>query len=268
MPKNVGSPSQSDAASTAARHFDDVKSGRPGSMNRFNRTRPLSKFEREALNAPIESVYLYNISPIFKWQKDFRGLGTITLFPRRAEQEYSEPIVLAKRLVRTYDGGNRIQRLMVETPLEIVEDFLACSNDNPTRTENNLQSYGAFFVIGCAIEELDKPERQAILDEAELRHRTRLHEKVAGGDALANSPIRSLIGEVEKKAALYLHSVGELSDLPDWVARRAKLNTTDECPFCGFENKRGGAKCRNCSEILDFDLYEKLKKERQSKKAS
>lgn len=264
MPRNVATPDQAARASSAVANFDNVRTGARGNMNKFSRTRPLTKFEREALNAPIEAVYLYNISPIFKWQKDYPGLGIISLFPRRADQDYSDPITLAKRLVRTFDGGNRIQRLMVETPLEIVEDFLVCSPDFPGRPENNLTKWGAFYTIGQPIEKFNETERQDILDDAELKHRNKLHEMVASADALKNGPMHSLIGETHKKAALYLNSVEQM-ELPDWVARRAKLNPTEECPFCGFENKRGIAKCHNCKEVLDVALYAKLQADRKGK---
>ncbi len=259
MAKNIASPQQSAAAASAVEGFADVRTGRGGSMNKFSRTRPLTRFEREALTSPIEAVYIYNISPIFKWQKDYPGLGMMTMFPRRAEQEYSDPIILEKRLVRTFDGGNRIQRLMVETPLELAQDFLVCSPEYPGRPQNNLTTYGLFYTTGKRIEEVATAARQEILDKAELAHRNKLLEKVSDADAYHNSSnLQYAISEVHRQAALYLQAVGAISDLPDWVSRRAKLNATDECAFCGFDNKRGVAKCRNCGEILNHELYAKL----------
>lgn len=261
MPRNVASPEQSAVA--------QAQTAAIPASNRFSRVRPFTRFEREALNAPVESVFLYNISTIFKWSKDYPGLGALTVFPRKQEQEYSDAISFEKHLVRTYDGGNRIQRLMVETPLEIVEDFLVCSPDYPGRPQNNLVGYGCFYTIGQPLEKFTAHERQDILDGAELKARTKYHEKVAEADAFNNSPnLQWAVVEVHKQSALYLHEVGEISELPDWVARRAKLNTTDECQFCGFANKRGVAKCRNCSEILDQELYAKLTAARDKKKTS
>lgn len=258
MPRNVATPEQSSAARAQVQNFPN--------QNRFKRTRPLTSFERKALQAPVEGVYLYNISPIYKWQKNFNGLGMLTLFPRKADEPYSPAIVLGNRLVRTFDGGNNIQRLMVEEPLEIAEDFMVCSKEYPGRPENNLTGYGVFYTIGQPIDDFTPAERQDILDDAELKHRNKLHENVARGDAFYNSSnLQYAIGELEKKSALYLHEVEQM-ELPDWVARRAKLNPTAECRFCGFENKRGIAKCRNCHEILDPALYAKLQAD--SKKPS
>lgn len=252
MPRNVATPQQSAQAEQVVQNLRN--------QNKFNRTRPLTKFEREALNAPIEAVYMYNISPIWKWQKDYPGLGTLTLFPRRSEQQYSDAIVLEKRMVRAFDGGNRIQRLMVETPLEIVEDFLVCSRDYPGRPQNNLLEFGCFYTVGQPIEDVPAKERQVILDDAELKHRNKCLEFVGQADALASSPnMQAMVVEVHRKCALFL------GEERDWVQRRAKLNPTEECPFCGFDNRRGVAKCKNCAEILDLKLYETLKAKHASK---
>jgi hypothetical protein len=261
MPQRIASPEQSQVAKAAMSDFSDVRTGAGGAANRYKRTRPLSKFEREALRTPVDTVYGYNISPIFLWRKEYPRLGIITLRPRKDDEPYSEPVILDKRLVRPFDGGNSIQRLMVEMPLDLMQDFFVCSPEFPGRPENNLLSYGCFYTVGNSIEELKPDERQKILDEAELKHRNRCLEKINSADAMQNTPFRSCIGEVHKKCALYAQQVGIISELPDWVSRRGKLNTTSECVFCGFENKRGVAKCRNCHEILDKDLYNKLQKE-------
>jgi len=260
-PRNVASPEQSAAAREQVRNI-------PG-QNKLSKVRPLSRFEREALTAPIESVYIYNISPIFKWQKDFPGLGTMTILPapwRTASQFgstaqlYNDPIELIRRMVRPYDGGNRVQRLMVETPLEIAQDMLACSPYFPGRPENNLQLYGCFYTIGKSLDDHSPDERQKILDEAEAKHVNICLEFIARADALADSPFKPV--EVHKKCALFM------GEERDWVARRGKLNATEECPFCGFENKRGIAKCRNCHEVIDAEKYAELQKSAKSKKAS
>ena len=263
----VATPSQAAAAAAAVSEFSDVRTGKGGGVNKFSRTRPLTRFEREALRQPIEAVYVYNISPIFSWRKDYPGLGMMSLFARKADQKYSDAIVLSKRLVRTFDGGNRIQRLMVETPLELVQDFLVCSPEFPGRPENNLTGYGCFYTVGEPIESLDPAAQQKILDEAELKHVNKLHNLVAQADSFYNSSnMQFAIVEVHRKAALYL------GEERDWVARRAKLNPTAECPFCGYENRRGVAKCRNCHETLDVKLYaelqEQVKKGAKEKKAS
>jgi hypothetical protein len=268
MPPKVATPAQAEAAKTAAAGMQDLRTGAPGSGNRFQRTRPLTKFERDALRQPVGVIYVYNVSPIFKWHKDFPGLGPMNLQPRREDQRVSDPIEIIDRLVRGFDGGNGIRRLMVENPRDIVEDFLCCSPEFPGRQENNLTRYGCFFLEDTPLDELPQDEQEKILDAAELEHRNRLHEKVGDADALQNTQFRVCIGEIHRKAALYLHKVGDIAELPDWVQRRSKLNTTDECRFCGYDNKRGIPKCRNCHEVLDQEAYDRLKGEGGKKKKS
>lgn len=258
----VASPQQSEAAKQATAGYTDVKTGSGGTMNRFSRTRPLTRFERKALESGVEKVCIYNISPIWNYEKFYPGLGPLVLRARDEDKEYWGPTILEKNLVRTFDGGNRIQRLMVETPLEIVEDFFVCSPEFPGRPENRLHRFGAFFTVGESLDEMPGHQRQQILDEAELKSRNWMHELVGHADSFYNSSnMQYAIVEIHKKAALYLHKVGNISELPDWVAKRAKLTTTAECPFCGFENKRSVVKCRNCHEVLDKEGYAKLQKE-------
>ena len=262
----VASPQQAAAAQAAAATMTDIRNpSNPGSGNRFQRTRPLTKFERDALRVAVPTVYIYNISPIFKWAKDYPGLGPMTLMPRKEDERVSEPIALIDRLVRGFDGGNGIRRLMVENPIDIVQDFLCCSPDFPGRPQNNLTRFGCFYTEGIPLSEMSEEEQNRILDAAELEHRNRLHEKVGDGDALQNTQFRACVGEVHRKAALYLQKVGDIQELPDWVQRRAKLNTTEECPFCGYEGKRGTPVCRNCREVLDEAKYKEMKAKRGKK---
>jgi hypothetical protein len=242
----------------------DVRTGQGGGKNRMDRSRPLSRFERNALKAPVERVFVYNVSPIFTWQKMFKGLGAMTLQVCPEGKDYTDPVILETRLVRPFDGGNGTKRFMVEEPLDIVQDFLVCSSDYPMRPENNLTRYGCFYTEGAPIEEI--AERDLILADARLNHLNRCLEKVQEADALMSTQFRACIVEVHRKCALFLQKVGEITELPDWVSRRAKANTLDECRFCGFDNKRGVAVCRNCREVLDQDLYDKLKAESGKKK--
>lgn len=263
MAKNIGSIEQAAAAEQATKKMvgHDIYKGFNKDSQKFANNQKFSRFEREALQMPIDAVYIYNISPIFKWQKDFAGLGTLTLFPRKSDQKVSDPVVISDRMVRAYDGGNRVQKKMIETPLEIVEDFLACSTDYPGRPENNLTSWGAFFTVGKSLEEMDPREAQVIIDEAELKHQNKCEQKVAEADALSRSPnLNGCVVEMHRKCALYLGLKR------DWVASRDKLNATEECVWCGFDNKRGVVKCRNCHEVLDPTKYKEMSEARDVKK--
>ena len=267
MPPRIANPAESAKAQQATAGMTDVKTGAGGGVNRFKNKRPLTRFERMALKAPVDAVFLYNISPIFHWKKDYPGLGTLNLPPRRDDQECSDSVAILQNLVRAFDGGDSTQRFMVEVPIDIAQDFFVCSPEFPSRPENNLLNYGCFYTEGKPLEEFAAEERQKILDEAELKHRNRLHELVAQADSFYNSAnMQYAIVEVHKQAALYLQSKGNILELPDWVARRAKLNTTEECRFCGFENKRNVVVCRNCREVLDQEGSDKLKSKSKKKK--
>ena len=267
MPPKVATPQQAAAAQAAAATMTDVRNpNATGSGNRFQRTRPLTKFERDALRVPVPCVYVYNISPIFKWAKDYPGLGPMTLMPRKEDERVSAADRSACRLVRRLrwrkrnppTHGRESARHRAGFPL-----LLAGFPRAPGK-----QSHALRLLLHRRNSPLEMPkeEQEKILDAAELEHRNRLHEKVGEADALQNTQFRVCITEVNRKAALYLHRTGDIQELPDWVQRRSKLNTTEECRFCGFENRRGIVKCRNCHEVLDQEAYDALKKNRQEER--
>jgi hypothetical protein len=259
MPPKVAGPAQSAQAQSAAAGMTDVRTGQGGGRNSMTRVRPLTRFERKAMEANVDAVYVYNVSPIFQWQKIFAGLGALTIQKCPEGKPYTDAICIERRLVRPFDGGNNTQKQMVEEPLDIVQDALVCSPDYPMRPENNLTRYGCFYTVGVPIEETE--DRDKIIAEAVLNHTNRCLEKVQEADALVNTQWVSCIVEIHRKAALHLQTIGEISELPDWVSRRSKpKNALAECPFCGFEGKPGTPICKNCKEVLDPEKYEALKK--------
>ena len=258
----IATPQQAQAALEQTGGFTDVKSGKSGRQNRMN-TRPLTKFERESLAAPVDAVYLYNVSPIWKHTKEFKGLGTVTLARRKEDAVVSIPTIIERRMVRGHDGGGGIRRLMVETPSDIADDFLCISKEIFSRPENSLVEFGCFR-ISKPLEDLEDEERLDILDAAELKHRNKCREFVLHADALWNSQWRACVVEVHRKCALYLFQTEQL-ELPEWVSKRGKVRQTEECPVCAFENKRGVMKCQNCREVLDEAAYAKWQKSRESK---
>lgn len=238
--------------------------GRVTAINQRNKIarQPLSKFERKALNQETEAVYIYNISPIFRWERFFAGLGNLILLPRKDSETVSEPLILAKRLVRHYDAGDRRSNHMVEEPVEIAEDFLRCSKEFPTRDDNNLTNYGCFMTVGLPIDQMLKSDQQRIIEESDLKHRNKCREKVFEADGWSNdATTRRWITEMQRKCALFL---GE-AEGRQWVTMRGAAtdkSKTKECQFCGFDCKLTAVKCQNCREIIDQAGYDELKKKK------
>ena len=44
-----------------------------------------------------------------------------------------------------------------------------------------------------------------------------------------------------------------------WAASVASSTSQEECPWCGGSNKPGVAVCFNCKEVLNQELYDRLK---------
>lgn len=222
--------------------------------NRVNKQR-LSKFERKALQQETDVVYIYNVSPIFKWPRTFQGLGRMLLMPRKENERVSAPLVLNKRIVRHYDKGEGVLAHMIEEPIELGDDFLRKGN---AEDRNDLTNYGCFSLTNNKLEDLPADARERILLEAETKHLNVCRQKVFEADSWASDPVmRRWICEIHRRCALFLH---EEKGRP-WVTSRGveKRPDTKECQFCGYDCKPTAVKCPNCKEIIDAAEYTKMK---------
>lgn len=246
MPRNVATPEQAARAKSATTEIVNE--------NKFLGTRPLTKMDRRVLQNAPPDVFVYNVSPIWQWNRPVVGRGEVVIQKRKADAVVSDPLEVPGALIRDYDAGNRVRRAYVEEGLDLVEDILCCSSDYPGMPQNNLTHYGVFYLVGKRLEDLPEEKQQEILFEANSKHDAKCREKVLEADQLWSNPqTKSWITDMYRQCALHVNEERE------WVAKRGKPSRLAECPFCGWEHKPGLAKCPNCHEILDKKLYEKLK---------
>ena len=244
---------------------------RAAGIDRGNRMRkdPLSKFERRALEQDTTAVYIYNISPIFRWQRLMQGIGNFIIPVRKATETVSRALILSKRFVRSYDAGDGRVAHMVEEPEEVAEDLLRCSKQFPEREENNLLSYGCFMTVGKPLEALAAAEREKLMADADAAHRKRCREKVFEADGWADAAVqRNWITEMHRQCALFVLSPEELS-ARRWVTSRGPASEpkkTKECPECGYDVKLAAFICPNCKAHIDEKLEAAYREQQQQKK--
>lgn len=230
--------------------------------NIFNKNSPLTKFERKQLATETDAVYIYNVSPIWSWRKDFPRFGPVTVPKCNPGQRVTEPLVLDKRIIRPFDKGNRLQGHMIEEPIEIAEDLLCCSQDYPGRPENNKLLFGCFYLVNTSLADLSDKKRDDEIGRAVDRHIEKCLIKVDEADTLAIQH-RDWITKMYVECAVYLEAKGllNLSEHP-WVTKRGKRGQQEdmkECSFCAFPIKATAVVCTNCKEIIDQAGYDKLK---------
>ena len=216
-------------------------------------TRGLTRTDRRLLAQGGETYYIYNVSPIWSWSRPIQNKGNVFIPKRGKDEKVSMAAEVPPFLVRDFDKGNGTRQQMLEEGIAITEDILGCSTEYPGLAANNLLNYGCFYTT-TPFEELPEEKQQALLDEANQKHHVMCQEKILEADQLHSANHTAWITEMYRLCALF-----EKEDRP-WVAKRGKQNPTEECRFCGWENKRGIAKCANCKEIVNQELYDELKK--------
>lgn len=250
MPKNVfGAPT---IAPKAEKGIDALIS-----QGNTRGVRGLSKSERRMLAQGGPDIYIYNVSPIWEWHRPVPGRGEVIVQKCKQGEKVSAPLVVPNIVTRDFDRGSGVRQMYAEEGLDLAQDILGCSEEMPGHPMNNLVGYGCFYIVGKKFEDLPVSEQQRILDEANDKHNQKCREKVLEADQLWSNPVsKGWLTDMYRLCAIH---IGEERE---WVAKRGRSSPVQECPFCGWEVKRGIAKCTNCREILDKELYEKLKADR------
>jgi hypothetical protein len=269
MPRNVATPQQSAqvqkevGVGSGFGEASGIRVGNEIGSNRVAGVRPLRKSDRRLLESGEPSIYIYNVSPIFQWNANSGGRSFGAILKRGPlPAKLSVPLVIPGAIVRDYDAGNRFRNTYTEMGIDIAEDILQCSKEMPGLPQNDLTGYGCFYLIGKSFEELPEPEREKIYSEARAKHEEKCRLRVLEGDQLADSEVtRRWITDVYRLCGIFLAEECGDKTMYDrrWISKRGKSTPVAECPFCGYEHKSGLARCPNCKEILDQELYDSLK---------
>jgi hypothetical protein len=263
MPRPVATPQQ---VARAQAETGGIKPGQMGGLpeNRILGVRGLRKAERKALERGGPEIYIYNVSPVWTWERPVEGRGTVKIPARKPEQVVSEALVLPAIIVRDYDAGNRLRQQYTEEGESIAEDILCCSKEMPGLPQNDLTGYGCFYLVGKRFEELSKTEQDELIADATFKHDQKCMERVLEADQMADSErTRGGVVAIDRRCAVYLASKGDKSIYERrWVSARGKEHKPKvvECAFCGTENKPNIAICPTCKNVIDQARYDELTK--------
>ena len=271
--------------------FPDAKTGSYGDGERMakvrkytdsrnsQRVQPMIRSQLESLKGGVE-CFIYNVSPIFQWERGYKGLGTF-LIQRRPEvgqvlildgKEHtvteadikgrfrvSQPLCIAHAYRQSYDKGDNRRIPYVEYGEEIAESLVGNSKIYPPdllHPTNNLENWGVFIAYGTPYDKLPKAEQDALFLKASIAHETRCREKVATADRNINR-FPSAVLEVHRQCALF---VGEERQ---WVTTRGDISKklgNIECPYCASSIKPSVVVCPNCKEVVNQEKYDAMKK--------
>jgi hypothetical protein len=233
-------------------------------LNNRRRTK-LTKFqEHELEEGQKHPVYIYNVSPIHRWDRYQGQLGTLVINKCDDGQRVSEPLIIPGCIVRYFDKGFGKQEAMIEGGMEIAEDICGCSKEYPPDSPtSNLTNYGV-FILQKPIDEYPEKKQLEFINEALQKLIPQLQLRIQEADQWwqgVPAPVyKGLIVSIHRDALrLYNELTGSKEERP-WATIRYQGKATEECKFCGFANRSGVVKCQNCHEILDTEQYEKLKK--------
>lgn len=222
---------------------------------------PLTKFQQKQID-DASPIYIYNVSPIHEWPRFQGQLGTLTIRKKPADAELSEPLIVPGIVPRRFDKGLGRQEWFLDSGMEVAEDICGCSKEYPAESaNNNLLNFGVFITTE-PFAELTKKEQEKILDAANLKLDAKLRQLILEADQFASQKHENWIADIHRAALQALNEMTDGQEERPWAPiRTTKRNVA--CQFCGVNNKAGVAKCANCHEIIDHELYERLTKKKE-----
>lgn len=194
-------------------------------------------------------VYIFNVGP---WSHDQRtGAGRFQIPACEEGKQYSEPVIIPGIFSHLYPQDEKSMRRIDEDGYAVALDVVGIGVGlAPT---NALTRYGVAICrqwppskseVAKAWEALRVGELNLLVTEA--------NRAMAQGPAEVDKTIR----ERHYQAARMLKKT--VAECP-WLGQ-AVANTSNnvDCKFCGEPIKPNLAKCPNCKEIVNKELYQKL----------
>lgn len=231
------------------------------------RIQPLTRSQMKNL-ADSKPVYIYNVGTIsfcglaYAGHAPYQGqLGTVVIPLREPGERVSKPYKVAGKIFRWYDKGLGRKEAFEEEGIDVAEDICGCSKEYPAPSlNNNLTTYGV-FITRSLFEDLPKKEQEKLIEEATAKFIEKLRELILRADQMhaGSDQEKKGIGQIHRDALnAFNRETGSKEERP-WAPVRYSAKSVD-CPFCGTGNKPNTAKCANCHEIINQELYDQLKK--------
>ena len=257
--------------------------------------RPLTPFEAKQLaEGEFNPIYIYNVSPIHRWQRPQGQLGTIVIPCRKWTDPVSFPVPIKGAIVRWYKSGLGSEQPFIEGGQEIVEDICGFGPSYGARHQNSdLSAYGVFIspkpfdtpflpeakqaLLRAASEKerehllkeflVPKSEQKELIHEATQKLISVLQGRILEADNwhMGGSNTRPFIGDWSRLCLkAFNHITGKKESKP-WAEVMVD-EALESCVYCGNSNKPNLPVCPNCKNVLDQDAFDAIKAEQATKK--
>jgi hypothetical protein len=260
--------------------------------------RPLTPFEAQQLaDGELNPIYIYNVSPIHRWQRPQGQLGTIVIPCRKWEEPISFPVSIKGAIVRWYKSGLGSEQPFIEGGRDIVEDVCGFGPSYGGRHENaNLSNYGVFISPKPFTETFLPQAKQEMLRSATGRERERLLGEflvpLAEQQQLIRDATQKLLSILQARILeadnwymggaasrkflehcdwnreclkAFNHITGKKESKP-WAGVMVD-EALEACVFCGNMNKPNLIVCPNCKNTLDPVAFAKAESELKARAA-
>lgn len=260
-------------------------------ISRLNERRDeqMSEFEARQVDEGAKNpIHIYNVSKIDQHDQNHGGqLGTKRIERCESGQQVSKPTLVDGVVARRYDAGFGKRRWMLEDGMDIAMDLCGCNPKYPSENaNNNLLNYGV-FISRRPFEELVErregetdPQYQRRLEKEQTKilvapmaaYEKKLRSRILEADRYHSTPKAD--GSPDPKTFIVQIHLDALNALNEMIVTRGQAEETrpwapvgyktgasqKDCRFCGRLMPFDKPKCPTCGEIVDQELYDKMKK--------
>lgn len=196
-----------------------------------------------------KQVYIFNVGPWNHMQ--YVGAGAFNIPACPEGKAYSEPVILPGIFGHLYPNDEKTMRRIDEDGWKVAQDILGIGPGLSPR--NSLTRYG---VSACKQWPPSKSEVAQAWEALRQGEFADIIKEANSAAAQGEKAMEQTINERHFQVARILKKTK--AECP-WT-ERATANTSNnvDCKFCGDPIKPNLAKCPNCKEIINKELYEKL----------
>ena len=251
--------------------------------------RPLTPYEAQQLaDGELNMIYIYNVSPIHKWEKPQGQLGTIVIPVRAWDKPVSIPFPIKGAIVRWVKTGLGLDQPFIEGGMEIARDVCGVAQGVESHPSSRLTNYGVFITTrpfdaeylseakrkklasASKVEAerllleyvIPKHEQKELIGEATQKLLGDLQSRILEADNwhMGGSDQRRYIGAWHRECLkAFNHITGKKESRP-WASIMIE-ETLESCGFCGTMIKPNLIVCPNCKNVLNPSAYEAMKEE-------
>jgi hypothetical protein len=194
-------------------------------------------------------VYIFNVGP---WEhRQWMGFGRFFVPACEEGKAHSDPLIIPGIFSHLYPNDEKSMRRIDEDGFHVAQQIVGIGA--------HLSPSNALTRYGVAICRQWPPTKKEVADAFEALRVGELNTLIAEANtAMAQGPtaVEQTIRERHYQAARLLKKT--TAECPWLVRSAANTSHNVDCKFCGEPIKPNLAKCPNCKEIVNKDLYEKL----------